>query len=435
MSKCDESSSVVNATGLSRTRLGGIDFASPAIRQSLLFSFWDGIFANAMLALNETFGTAAAVRLHAPTWTIPLLSSLPVLLGAAGQFLLPLWAKPERGRKLYVLWGVRLQAVGLFLCGYLGYLPASIAAYAFIFVFALAGVCGNATGAFWMAWIADLVPGPVRGRHFAWRNVFFALTSLSCSLLAGIVSRKFDTATAPWLLFAVIFSLSGMMRGASSWFLLKQYEPVPMREKPAMAWHKVHKLELPKGFAHYALANALFLGAANMAGPFFSVWYLRDLHFNYLYLGIATSCTVLGAAVGARFWGALADRKSHLHVLKLTSGMLPFVSMVYLFIHQPVLIWIMNVYGGMCWAGYNLANFNLSLGASGQERKSQVIAYFSLINGVALTLFGVMSGYLSDHLPQLFASRLQSIFLLSGCLRLVIWVLFMRRIHIPVAET
>jgi MFS family permease len=412
-----------------RIRLGGLAFPSPAIRQSLLFSFWDGVFANAMLALNETFGTAAAVRLQAPTWTIPLITSLPVLLGAAGQFLLPLWSNPQAGRKRYVLLGVRLQAIGLFLCGYLGFLPGAVAAYSFVLIFALAGVSGNMTSAYWMAWMADMVPPSIRGRHFAWRNVFFAWTSLSCSLLAGMVAREFDSASAPWILFTVIFSISGLLRGISSWFMAQQYEPPTKPEKPAMALHTVHRLELPKGFAHYALTNALFLGAANIAGPFFAVWYLRDLHFNYLYLGISSACTVFGAAMGSRYWGSMADRKGQLFVLKRTSGMLPFIPLVYLFISHPGIIWIMNMYGGLCWAGYNLANFNLMLESSGQERKTQTIAYFSLISGISLTVFGVLSGFLSDSIPQFFDSRLQSMFLLSGVLRFGVWFFMVRRIH------
>jgi MFS family permease len=382
-----------------------------------------------MLALNETFGTAAAVRLHAPNWLIPLMGSLPILLGAAGQFLLPRFANSAKGRKHYVLIGVHLQALGFFLCGYTGFLPEPIAAYGFVALFALAGLFGNLTGAFWMSWMADLVPAAVRGRHFAWRNVFFAWSNLAVSLTAGLIARRFDTHTAPWIFFAAVFSVSGLLRYASYQAMRRQFEPPPSPEMPATPLHLVHRLQLPSGFAFYALSSALFQGAANIAGPFFAVWYLRDLHFNYFNLAIATSCTVIGSILALRFWGALADRKGHSHVLRLSGLLIVLVPWPYLFIRDPLLIFVMNLYGGACWAGYNLANFNRMLEVSGQERKSQVIAFFTLINGVSLTFFGVLAGFLADRVPQLFDAPLQSMFLISGVLRFAVWALFLRRLR------
>lgn len=311
------------------TRLGGVDFGSPVLRQSLLYSFWDGIFANAMLALNENFGTAAAVRLHAPNWVFPLLTALPILLGAACQFLLPVLADPKRGRKHYVLFGVRMQSLGLFLCGWAGWLPESLAAYVFVGFFIFAGVSGTATGGFWMAWMGDLVPPSLRGRHFAWRNGFFYVTNLVCGLLAGLLARHFSSQTAPWLLFTGVFAVSAAFRFISYLYLQRQHEMPSAESTPA----QVHRYRPPRGLTSFAIATSLFQGAASVAGIFFSVWYLRDLHFNYLAFSIATSCTVFGSILAIRWWGHLIDRRGCLWVLRISSFLIIFIPLPYLFTH------------------------------------------------------------------------------------------------------
>ena len=40
-----------------------------------------------------------------------------------------------------------------------------------------------------------------------------------------------------------------------------------------------------------------------MSAPFFSVWYLRDLHFNYFSLAVAACCTILGSIISTLMQG------------------------------------------------------------------------------------------------------------------------------------
>ena len=89
-----------------KTHLGGIYVGPPVIRNALLHSFLDGIAANGMVALNDTFAVAGAVALRASSMGIALMSSAPMLLGSIGQFLSPALIDQARGRKRFVLAGI-----------------------------------------------------------------------------------------------------------------------------------------------------------------------------------------------------------------------------------------------------------------------------------------------------------------------------------------
>ncbi|HKP95570.1 MAG TPA: MFS transporter [Fibrobacteria bacterium] len=405
------------------TKLGGLYVGPPVIRGALLNSFRDGIMANGMIALTDTFGIAAAVALRASSMGIALLSSLPQLIGSIGQFLFPAWADPGKGRKHYVLRGVRGQALFLFLAGFAGWLPGAWAPWAYIALFASASISNTLTGPFWVAWMGDLMPGSARGRHFAWRSVFFSWMYLSCSLTAGIVSRRYDAHNAPWLLFACIFATAAALRGVSYLFLTRQYEPA------SSAHEAFSPLSFRPGrdFLIYCLATGLFQGAASMSGPFFSVWYLRDLHFSYLFLSLCLSLTVFGSIAFAGFWGHLADRLGTSRVLWISGLLAATIPFIYLFTGSPWVIWAGCFYSGATWGGYNLANFNHMLNATDSRHRSHYIAFSSLVLGLIGCAFSLAGGFLATRLPVLFGWRLQSLFLLSGILRVGIFLAFFGR--------
>lgn len=417
-----------------KTHLGGIYVGPPVIRGALLNSFRDGIAANGMIALNETFAVAAAVALKASSMGIALMSSLPMFIGSLGQFLLPAFADPAKGRKHYVLMGVRGQVLLLLIAAFAGWLPPAYAPWAFVLLYAGAAVSANLTGPFWVAWMGDLIPGSARGRHFAWRSVFFSWMYLTCSLTAGIVSRRYGTANAPWILFFGVFASASALRYVSLRFLQRQYEPVS-----AMALEAFNPLKFRPGkaFAGYCLATGLFQGAASMSGPFFAVWYLRDLHFNYLFVAIALSLTVLGSITFAGFWGRLSDHLGSGRVLWISAFLVALVPLPYVFSENRYVLWGSCIFSGATWAGYNLANFNHMLAVTEQRTRSHYLAFASLVVGMVGCAFSLSGGFLATRLPVIMEWRLQSLFLLSALLRLslagVLWAL-MRHDRAPASR-
>lgn len=400
-----------------RPTLAGMYVGPPVIRRALLFSFWDGVLANGMIALQETFGIAAAVSLNASAMAIALMCSLPLLLGSIAQFLVPTFADPAKGRKHYVLWGVRMQAAFLFLAAFTGFLPPSVAPWVYAGAFVMAAVSANSTGVYWVDWMGDLIPTTVRGRHFAWRSVWFAWMYLACSLLAGMVARKYTSHDAPWLLFAFIFAGASLLRFGSYAFLRKQYEPVAQKAREVF---NPFRFRPGRDFVTWCVATSAFGAAAAMSGPFFSVWFLRDLHFDYLTLAITLSSTVLGSIAFIGFWGKMADNFGTSKVIWISGLMVTIIPLPYLFTENPHLIWAFNFYSGATWAGYNLANFNHLLSATDKRQRSHYIAFASLVGGVLGFAFTLLGGFLATRLPPLMGYSLRSLFLLSAVLRLTI---------------
>ncbi len=295
-----ELSKVTNST-VSNCSLGGIPVGCAIYRKALLFSLWDGIFANAMVALVDTFAVAAAVYLKAPAIAIAMLSSIPLLFSSICQFLIPYFISPSNGRKRFVVSGATVQSLSLLLLGCSGWLPSHIQAWAFVVIFTIYGFSGNLGSSFWIAWIGDLVPSDVRGRHFAWRNKFFSITQLLCTLTAGIFTYKYSTDSAKWMLFALVFFTACIFRWVSTQLLSFQYEP-PVKMKTSLRFN-ISDLKTMRPFLFFCLSTGLMQGVTALSAPFFNVWYVRDLHFNFFSLSVASAATVLGTILSLRLWG------------------------------------------------------------------------------------------------------------------------------------
>lgn len=400
-----------------RQTLGGLYVGPPLIRKALQFSFLDGILANGMVALQDTFAIAAAVSLHASSMAIAFMTSLPMLIGSVIQFLVPALVDPSRGRKYYVLWGVRMQAAFLFAAAFTGFLPDQIAPWAYVAAFVMAAISSNSTGLYWVDWMGDLIPGSVRGQHFAWRSIWFAWMYLACALTAGTISRRFDSHNAPWVLFCGIFATAALLRTGSYAFLRRQYEPAATVVRKAFS---PLQFRPSRDFLTWCLATSAFGAAASMSGPFFSVWYLRDLRFNYLTVAIALCSTVLGSIAFIKFWGRMVDNFGTSKVIWVSGLLVCLIPVPYIFTEDPRLIWLFNFYSGATWAGYNMANFNHLLAATEQRQRSHYLAFASLVGGLLGFCFTLLGGFLATRLPPLSGYSLRSLFLLSAILRTAI---------------
>jgi MFS family permease len=416
------SPAVVGVLAEEKQTLGGVVVGPPAVRQALLISFWDGTFATVMVALTETFGIAAAVSLAAPSMAIALLGSTPLLLGSLGQYFLPAVLDVRQARKRQVLVGVGLQAFFLLAAALSGFLARPAAAWTYVALVALAGVSANVTTASWVSWMGDLVPAAIRSRHFAWRSRLFACVNLSCALVAGFLAKGYSTNNAPWSFFTAIFVCAGAFRLLSQQMLRRQYEPPVRASGPGARpdWHA----RPGRDFVSFSVANALVQGAAAMSAPFFNVWYLRDLHFNYFALAVASCCAIVGNIISLPAWGRLADRIGSPNTLRISGLLVSIVPLPYLFFTSHMAVWVINFGGGIAWAGYNLVSFNYMLSASENRDRTRLFAFASAVTGVVVFSMTLLGGFLATRLPVLFSSPLQGLFLVSAVLRLFAFTVF-----------
>lgn len=396
------------------------------IRQSLRYSLWDGVFASVMLGCSETFIVPYALAMKAGPTLVGVLVALPNLAGALLQGASAgLW-EWIGSRRTLIASAVFLQAVM--------WIPVIAIPYVFgahqasllvVFYTALIAV-GLVSFPPWASLMADHVPDNERGKIFGWRNRIFGITNITSMLLSGLILHLFkDYFGDPIRGFTLIFAVACAARFVSSYFLTKMHEPQlvikPEHRFTIFAFLK----RLPRSnFGRFVVFVALINFAVYISAPFFAVYMLRDLGFSYLTYTVITMTATLTIFAMMPLWGSHADHVGNRRVLRLTSYFVPFVPILWLASHNVAYLIAIQAIGGFFWAGFNLAAVNFMYDAVTPEKRTRCIAYYNVINGIAICCGALAGGFLAKSLPPVLGSRLLSIFLLSGLIRFAALPLF-----------
>ncbi|MFH1510681.1 MAG: MFS transporter, partial [Candidatus Woesearchaeota archaeon] len=408
------------------------------IRKSLKYSVIDGAFNSAKVGFGESFLSAFAVFLSATNLQIGLIGSLPRSLGSMSQLLSNRMIHLFKSRKRLVLTGVFVEAL-TFIPIMLSFFFGNIRVYHLIFFVCLYWIANMIMVPAWSSWMGDLVNPDERGSYFGRRNKIAGLTSFVCFLAAGYLLQEFAHGTkTQYTGFVVIFFLAMAFRLVSLLYLSKEYEPPYITEKKAQfGFVEFVKQARYRNFGLFALYLSLMNFAVFMAAPYFIAYELNDLKLTYLAFTMLSASQILVKNLSMPIWGKASDRFGTLRVLTLCGYLMPLVPLLWLFKTDIWYLVIIEMYSGFVWAGFELSSFNFIFDTTSPEKRSTCVAYYNVLNGVAI-FAGAMVGGIIVKYNNIFWSKYLLVMLASGIMRLFATLIFIPRIrevrpvqHIP----
>lgn len=395
------------------------------IKKSLKISFREGIFASVMLGLTEHYLAPLAIALRAPVQAIGALSAFSHLVAALFQLFSTSWAYRFKSRKLFIVLGALIQAILLLPIAFLPYLHWRHDVTLLILLATLFATSGTAIGPVWGSLMTDHVAPQERGRYFGWRNQRLGLVNVASHLAAGSILYLMAP-HHPVVGFTLVFTIACLARLISV-YLLTLMEDLPLhapRESHFTFWMFIRRFR-ESNFVHFVLFVSCMTFSVNIAGPFFAVFMLRDLGFNYLLYTTISLSAVLTTLFSMKLWGEHADHVGNVRVLRLTSLFVPFIPIMWLFSSHPVYLIVIQVLSGFMWGGFNLAASNFIYDAVTPAKRIRCIAYFNVLNGTALSFGAILGGFLASRVPALWGYPIRMIFLISGMARILV-LLFLR---------
>jgi MFS family permease len=388
-----------------------------------------------MAGLTQNYITPYALAMDATTTQIGFLTAIPYLAMILMQMVAPTLAERAGSRKRFILAGAFLHS--------LIWLPILLIPFIFhthqvwwLILFVTLCVAFDSIGnAPWNSMMADLVPEQVRGRYFYFRTRISAMVALVLSFVAGGILQLLTKNI--FLAFSMIFAGASISRFFSTWFLSQMVEPpvVPSQTKQASIW-QLSKTLGSTNIGKFIVFNALLIFTTNMASPFFSVYMLSDLKFNYLTYFIATAIPTLVTLLCIPFWGKIVDRNGNVKVLRVTMLFIPLLPILWLVSKSPYYLCGVQVLSGFAWAGCNLAVSLFLYVATRAENRTRYIALNNVLMFAGVSLGAFLGGILAPHVPLVLRNNLLTIFLISGVARILVVAVFLPRVSEvqPVAE-
>jgi MFS family permease len=390
-------------------------------------SVLDGAAYAVVLGLVQNYVTPFALALKATTTEVGLLFSLPNFIVGFSQLAAPRLSKRAGSRKRLIIPMVFMHAVMFVPILLIPFVIGSSQVWWLIGLVTVSTVFGAIANPAWGSLMADLVPIRLRGRYFSSRGIIAGIIALAFSFVAGGILQVF-TAT-PFTGFAILFGGAAVFRLLSCYFLSQMYEPKPtenVKDDRSLLQMVSHVGSYNLG--RFTLYIALMSLATNIASPFFSVYMLSDLNFNYMTFTIVTSAASVAGMAFLTFWGRRADLAGNIKVVKVTSFMIPLVPLLWLASRNVYYLIFAQIVSGFAWSGFNLAGVNFVYDASEAQNRTKHIAVFNAITCLAIFLGALIGGYLVPLLPRLFGYQLLSLFTISGVLRGLVAILLVRQL-------
>lgn len=398
------------------------------IRKSLRYSVLDGAFAASMIGFGESFFVAFALFLKANNIQVGLLSSLPQALGSVLQLFSSRLMRLFRSRKRLVAASALLQGL-MYLPIALVFFLGDLRVYHLIFFACLYWVFGMMLGPAWNSWMGDLTDERERGAYFGRRSKITGFASFSSYLLAGYVLQRFgDGAALQYAGFVVIFMLALGARIASFVFLTRKYEPrYEAAGDAGFSFVEFLRQARFRNYGLFVLYSSLMSFSVSLAAPFFTPYMLRDLKLDYATFAVVNAAAIITKFLSMPVWGRVSDSFGTRKVLSLSGFLMPVVPLLWLFSWNVPYLIAIQLYAGFVWGGFELSAGNFVFDATSPGKRATCVAYYNVINGVAL-ISGAMLGSLIVRYNEVFWSSYLLVFLLSFVLRLVASAVFVPRL-------
>ena len=350
---------------------------------------------------GETYLSAFALLLHAGPLQIGLLSALPPIIGAWSQLISVKLLNRIKGRNSLILCGAMGQALTWLTLAMLPMLAPSHATWLLLASATMYFVMGNLIVPAWNGVITGALHPDERGAYFARRGKIVAVVSFAALVVAGLVLHASSRWETPWLGFATIFLLASAARMISIRYLRRLPESTPSeatRDRSGFGrFMRDHRNAM---FRRFLLFSGSFYAAAMIAGPFFVVYLLRDLHLTYVQYGLWLAAPILAQLVSLKEWGHIADTFGNKNVLVVTGLAIPILPMLYLCSTNWMFLVAINFLSGTLWPGFSLSLQNYVFDIVRPEDRPKGVAVYHTVNAVGAGMGALLGGWLASVAPS-----------------------------------
>ncbi len=406
--------------------------------ESRRYGLRDGACQAVTQGSGEQYLSAFALLLHASPFQLSLLSALPQLIGTGAQVASVKLLRRFPDRRALIRAGTIAQALAWIPIVLLPLLFPEFGPWLVILGAALYFACTQFTTPTWNSFIADHLDQHERGAYFAQRAKIMAGLSFVALCAAGMLLSLWQQHPLAWIGFALIFTAAGGARWLSALAVTRVQDIRHPAQHHVRQSFRSFLGTTGRSFRRFLLFSGLMHAAVLIAGPFFVVYMLRDLHWSYLVYGAWLAAGILGQLVTLGAWGRFGDRFGNKALLAVTGFMVPFLPMLYLVSANLGFLLVVNFLGGVTWGGLALGLQNYVFDAVRPEDRAKAVATSSTLNAMGWCLGALVGSRLVDTLPATIetaalslrlTSNLPLVFFISGVLRLLVSAGLLRTFH------
>lgn len=401
-------------------------------------SILEGSLNSVTVGLTSNFVSAFAVALGVSNFVIGMVATLPSLVGAIVQLLVTIFRKMFATRKKHIVFFAVLQAL-MWLP--LLYAPALHNPGPWLVLFiTLNTVFGMLIGPVWNSWMGDIIEEGERGKFFGRRNMFTGITAFISTIFAGWILTALKV-SYPLGAFGILFLLACVFRLMSAYYLNKMDDPSEGGLDDAAPNPIDFIINADKtSLGRFTIFLMFFNIAVYIAAPFFAVYQLSILGFSYFTFTLLACASAISSFVTMLMWGHYVDKLGSRNVLVACGFLIPFVPLFWGFTRSVPLLFMVEVFSGIAWAGFNLSVSTYLFDATERKNRTRELAEYTLMIQLAVFVGAMLGSTLLGMFDKTNPLGFKTVFFISAALRMLAIMFFfkslkeLRIIEVPVKD-
>lgn len=406
--------------------------------RSKALSILEGSLNSVTVGLTSNFVSAFAVALGVSNFVIGMLATLPSLVGAIVQLLVTIFRKMFATRKKHIVFFAVLQAL-MWLP--LLYAPALHNPGPWLVLFiTLNTVFGMLIGPVWNSWMGDIIEEDERGKFFGRRNMFTGITAFISTIFAGWILTTLKV-SHPLGAFGILFALACIFRLMSAYYLNKMDDPSEgglddAAPNPVDFIMHADRTQLGR----FTIFLMFFNIAVYIAAPFFAVYQLSILGFDYFTFTLLACASAISSFVMMIVWGHYVDKLGSRNVLVACGFLIPFVPLFWGLTNAVWLLLMVEVFSGIVWAGFNLSVSTYLFDATERKNRTRELAEYTLMIQLAVFVGAMLGSAFLGMFDKTNPAGFKAVFFVSAALRMLAILFFykslkeLRIIEVPVKD-
>jgi MFS family permease len=385
--------------------------------------YLDTIYAAAKDGFSSNFIIPYALMLGAGNSFIAIISSMPQLIGSFLQLFSSDLLNIMKSRKKVIIASALLDAIL--------YIPILLIPFLWdnnyillLNFLILQAMATSILNPFFSSLLGDVMPEEKRGIISSRMNQISGIVSFFSSLLGGFILASFKS-VSPLFGFSVIFFLAFSVRMVSAIIKSKFYEPALIIDEKGESLFTFGKNIGRTNYGKFVMYSSLIKLAVGISGPFFTVYMLNVLKMDFLTFSLINGASIISSIVVLNLLGHNIDKNGSRWMMGITGFLITLIPILWIIFKSPLALFIVELFAGAVWAGYNLSASNFVLDATTPKNRLVLTSYYNFFIGVMTFLGSLFGGYLISQLPEtFFGSIFLFIFGVSAGLRLLFSLIF-----------
>jgi MFS family permease len=329
-----------------------------------------------------TFLAVYALRLGATEEQVGLITALPALTYVLWFIPAGRLVESRRNIKAAGLVGIFLSRIQYALLALLPFLPGDIRVPGLLAIIMLAGIPLCVANVAITSIMADIIPPAERPRVMSNRSILVSITTALSAFFGG---RLLEMLPLP-LNYQVLFFIAFICGLISVFFLSRLVVPqvetvtsfsLQPRQFAEQVREIVSTVRGSRDFMLFTLAAFVLHWGFVYAWPLFSLWLVNGLRASDGLIGMISTINMICLVVSNRLWAGVAERKGNRFVLLAGFAMLTVMPILYYVAPRAEVIILVEMWGGVASAAFNLGLFNTLLEVSPVTRRPAYIAFYS----------------------------------------------------------